>query len=580
MFRLLKKFIKTLLGSFVRLLCSLISFLIIFSLLWKVGEKKIPPMPKENGVLYLKLKGDLVDNENFSFDKNKKEIVFGKVYKTLNKAAEDDSISGVCIKFDDFQGGFSNILDLLDCLKKIKAKGKFITCYANHYTTKTYLLSSVADEIILPRQGSFNFSGFCSIQTYLKDFFDKIGVKYEVVRVGEFKSAMEPFISNKMSPENRQQLRELLEGTNNFYTQTLAENRNIPIDVVAENLKTISFHDVNTLKNNKFISQVDFFNAKDYVQKLSSDEKKYTLINWKNYWKKHFETTLKKGNKIVVITLEGEIGHNKKLNCKDVLRIFKSIKKDKNVKGVVLKIDSPGGCAFESDLIHHEISEFSKEMPLVVYFSDHAASGGYYISVAADTIVSSPCCLTGSIGIFGGFPNFKKLTDKLGIVYETEKTQPYADLGSPIKDMTSEERKILQNWINRGYENFIGLVAEGRHKTRDEVDKIARGRVWLGNVAKNLGLVDEVGLMNVAVEKVAQKAGIDNYEVCFTVKRSFLDYLLTKEFYSSISIKKMILKCLLGSNVLVDELEKDLSVLEESEKKAQIYAYCPLKMEF
>lgn len=580
MFRLLKKFIRTLLGSFIRLLCFLISFVIIFSLLWRfIDKKNIPPMPKQNGVLYLKLKGNLVDNENFSLDREK-EIVFGKVYQVLNKAAEDEKISGLCIKFDDFHGGLSNILDLLECLKKFKSNGKFITCYADNYTPCTYLLSSIANEIILPRQGSFYFPGFCICQSYLKDFFDKIGIKYDVVKVGEYKSAPEPYTSNKMSPENRQQLRELLEGINSFYTQTLAENRGIPFDVVAENLKTIRFQPVGDLKSNKFISCVDFFNAKEYVQSLSSDETKYSLVKLGNYWKHTFANALENEDKIVVVTLEGVIGRKEKLNYKKVHRIFKSIKKDKAVKGVVVKINSPGGEVFETDLIHHEISKFSKEMPLVVYFSDYAASGGYYISVAADTIVSSPCCLTGSIGIYGSFFNAKKLSDKLGVVYETEKIQPYADLGVPMKDMTNEEKQLVYDGIKRGYENFLGLVAEGRNKTRDEVDKVARGRVWLGSVAKDIGLVDEVGTMALALDKVAQKAGINKYEVCFTVKEFSPYFFFGKESFTFVALNKVFTELIFGRNVFADEIAKGVSVLENRERDMQVYAYCPLKMEF
>lgn len=537
-------------------------------------------MPKQNGVLYLKLEGVLVDNE--SFYSERPEISFGKVYQVLKKAADDEAITDLFIKFDrHFYVGEAHAHDLIVLLKNFKAKGKKIVCYADHYHAFTYAIASVADQIILPREGSFSFNGFHVGSVYCKDFFDKIGIRYDTIRVGEYKSAVEPYISNKMSLENRQQLTEYLEGVNKFYIQTLAENRNIPFDVVAENLKTILFHSTDTLKENKFITDIDFASAKGFVDYLSDNtQKKYQLVKWKHYWKNISNSSFEGKNKIIVATLEGEIGNKKDLNCKRVHRMFKDIIKNEEIKGVVLKINSPGGDVFESDMIHHEISELSKKLPVVVYFGDYAASGGYYISVAADTIVSSPYCLTGSIGIFGAFMKAKKLADKLGFSYESVKTQLYADAGNIMKDITNEERKLVTDYIDRGYENFLGLVAKGRNKTRDEVDKIARGRIWLGLTAKEIGLVDEVGGLDVAIEKAVQKAHIDNYKVNFLTKNNSLgNYIWGKDEYTVVSLKQTALNFIFGRNAVVDELKNSFEVFENSEQGPQIYAYCPFRME-
>ncbi|MDR2402194.1 MAG: S49 family peptidase, partial [Cytophagales bacterium] len=413
---------------------SLVSLLLIFGVIvgfWGLqSSKKNVPIPKKDGILYIKMEGSLVEDKT-SFYSDKSEVILHQVYEILNRAIDDERIVGLVIKFDNFYGQFGDISELCNCLENFKGKGKFITCYSDCYGAGAYLLASIANEIILSPAGGISYLGFSSSNLYKKDFFDKIGIRYEVFKVGEYKSASEPYTSNSMSNEDRQQRKELLEGWDQFYVSSIAKNRNLLFDEAKNNLDKIGFKSAIALQKENFVTKIEHFHFHKYMENLSQEGKKYKIVKAKDYWRDLEKSKKNKNkNKIVILPLVGIISSDKKdLNSKKIRGILTQIKKDRSVQAVVLKIDSPGGDVIESENLYEEIKNLNQIVPTVTYIANCAASGGYYISNGCDTMIANPTCVTGSIGIFGMFLKLTKLRDKLGLTLDCVKTSPHADLG-------------------------------------------------------------------------------------------------------------------------------------------------------
>ena len=578
--KMCKKLLRIFLGSLMRIFFSLVSLFLIFGIagwcFFKSSKKISISIPERDNVLYIKMKGNLVEEQTSFFLDKGSEIVFSDIYKILNNAIEDERISGLVLKFDKFSGGYGNLSELLNCLEKFKQKGKFITCYSDYYGTGQYLLASCADEIILSPAGGLDYSGFAFNQIYFKDFFDKIGIRFENIRVGEYKSASEHLTSNKMSKENRQQWKELLQGFEKFYLTSVSKNRNLLIDEVKNNLDVACFSSAKVLKEKNFITKIENFDMHKCVQDLSKGEKKYNIVKAKDYYADLKKWKNKKSqNKIMVLSLDGEISSNKRdLNAKEVKEDLKRIKKNKNVKAVVLKINSGGGSALESEKIYNEIKKFAQEVPVVSFIPNVGASGGYYIACGSDTIIAPATCITGSIGVIGGLLNTTKLQEKLGLNYDGEKTSPHADL-SNFRDITNEEKKLLQDQIESCYDLFLDRVSENRKKTKAEIDKVARGRVWLGSAAQEVGLIDEVGGLEVALKKAAEKANLENYDTCFFSKYDFDNAMQLVLTYVP-DFNEKILESVLGNDLVGNQLKNILFEKKQSINNCpQILAYCP-----
>ncbi|GMQ30354.1 signal peptide peptidase SppA [Algoriphagus confluentis] len=513
---------------------SILSFLVLFGIIGIIAsssEKEVKV--KENTVLHLNLNGRVLverttDND-FDFGGlgnpfgNQMNAGLINLKKAIAEAKTNDNIKGIYLNTGLILAGQAGLLDLREALLDFKESGKFIIAYDEAYGEGGYFLASVADEIYLNPLGGIDFNGLASESIFLKGFFEKVGIQPEVFRVGEFKSAVEPFILDKMSPENRLQTQYFLDDINAHAVNLIASSLKMtpdslmrinsqmlvrkPADAVTYGLATeLLYEDQAHAKLREKLgleedADISRINATDLA----------SLAKSKNITSK---------NRIAVIIAEGEIvGGSAEgvISSEKFAKEIRKARKDDNIKAIVLRVNSPGGSILASDVIWRELTEAKKVKPVIASMGEVAASGGYYISAPADTIVAQPNTITGSIGIFGLWFNVQELiNDKLGITTDVVATGELSDFMNPGRPTTEVERMIIQSSIEEGYETFISRVAEGRGMHPDSVKKVASGRVWTGNQAKARGLVDVLGGLDTAIEIAAAKidAG-DDYRVVF-----------------------------------------------------------------
>ena len=529
------KFLGNVLAVIVGLFVfSILSFLVLFGIIGIIAsssEKEVKV--KENTVLHLNLNGRVLverttDND-FDFGGfgnpfgNQMNAGLINLKKAIAEAKTNDNIKGIYLNTGLILAGQAGLLDLREALLDFKESGKFIIAYDEAYGEGGYFLASVADEIYLNPLGGIDFNGLASESIFLKGFFEKVGIQPEVFRVGEFKSAVEPFILDKMSPENRLQTQYFLDDINAHAVHLIAESLKMtpdslmkinskmlvrkPADAVSYGLATELLYEdqVHAKLREKLGLEEDADISRINATDLAS------LAKSKNITSK---------NRIAVIIAEGEIvGGSAEgvISSEKFAKEIRKARKDDNIKAIVLRVNSPGGSILASDVIWRELIETKKVKPVIASMGEVAASGGYYISVPADTIVAQPNTITGSIGIFGLWFNVQELiNDKLGVTTDVVATGELSDFMNPGRPTTEVERMIIQSSIEDGYETFISRVAEGRGMHPDSVKKVASGRVWTGNQAKARGLVDVLGGLDTAIEIAAAKidAG-DDYRVVF-----------------------------------------------------------------
>jgi protease-4 len=441
---------------------------------------------------------------------------------------------------------------LREALIDFKESGKFIVAYDEAYSEGGYFLASVADEIYLNPLGGIDFNGFASEAIFLKGFFEKVGIKPEVFRVGEFKSAVEPFILDKMSPENRLQTQYFLDDINNHAVKLVAESRGIALDSM---MKTNSQMLVRKPKDAVTYGLATELKYEDEVhsilkEKLGlTEDDQISTINATDLGSMAKSKNITSKNRIAVILAEGDIVDGDvegAISSEKFATEIRKARKDEDIKAIVLRVNSPGGSILASEVIWREMAEAKKAKPVIVSMGEVAASGGYYISAPADTIVAQPNTITGSIGIFGLMFNVQELiNDKLGVTTDVVSTGELSDFMNMARPLTEVERTIIQSGVEDGYETFITRVAEGRGMHPDSVKKVASGRVWTGTQAKERGLVDVLGGMDTAIEIAAAKIGAgDDYRVVyFPEKKPWFE-----EFMSSFTdqVQARVLQAQLG----------------------------------
>jgi protease-4 len=412
--------------------------------------------------------------------------------------------------------------EIRNALIDFKKSGKFVIAYSEVYTQGFYYLASVADKVYINPKGIFEFKGFSSQISFFKGALDKLGIEAQVIKVGTYKSAVEPFILTKMSDANRMQVNSYMGSLYDHFLTGISQARHISKDSlfgIANNLKiqfpedALKYKLVDGLKYRDEVLD-ELKDRTDVAEK--SDLHNVELTDYTGSSDKPEKKESK--NHIAIIYASGEItggdGDDNTIGSDKISEALRKARLDDKVKAVVLRVNSPGGSSLASDVIWREVYMTKKVKPIIVSMGDLAASGGYYISCAADSIIAEPNTITGSIGIFAIIPNFQKLlNDKLGITFDGAKTGKYADLGDVTRPLSPEERAILQNSVNRGYDEFTKAVADGRHKTQAYINSIGQGRVWTGEQAIKIGLVDRLGNLNDAIKSAARKAGIKNYEV-------------------------------------------------------------------
>lgn len=537
----MKSFLKYTLATIVGvLLVNIIMFFFFFifiSAIAAFSEKTVDV--KDNSILTIKLNGEILDRTSdnpldnidlFSLTP-KKNIGMNKILSSIRNAATDSRIKGIYLDLTEIQGNFGALAfteEIRNALLKFKESGKFIYSYSNlGYSQKSYYLATVADKIFVNPETPLLLSGMSSSISFYKKTLEKLGIQPEVVKVGKFKSAVEPFIADEMSDANREQVKKYLDSSWGSITKAIAESRNIPVD------------SINALTNRFNIYTTEQFKDWGYFDGIAYEDEMLAILKEKC----NTDTTLKLNQilltdyqnvpasnqeyakeKIAVVYAQGEIGMEQSANTigPELAKTIRKVRQDNKIKAIVLRVNSPGGSALTSDIIWREVELAAKTKPLIVSMGNVAASGGYYISCAADTIVAEPTTLTGSIGIFGMFFSGEKLIkDKIGINTNTVKTNEHSDFGGsyplplPIssRPLTTYERNVLQNYVNQGYETFLSRVIAGRGLSHDELHAIAQGRVWTGEDAQKIGLVDVLGGLEDAIQIAARNAGVDKYNI-------------------------------------------------------------------
>lgn len=565
-----------------------IGIMVIFGI---VSSSDTETVVKKNSVMMLDLNGTLVERTQESLEgvlsmltgDNSNVYGLDDILASIKKAKENENIKGIYIQASALGSPYASLQAIRNALTDFKESGKFIVAYSDGYTQGLYYLSSVADKVILNPKGMIEWRGIASAPIFYKDLLQKVGIEMQIFKVGTYKSAVEPFIATEMSPANREQVTEFISSIWGQVVSGVSASRNIsPDSLNAYADRMLMFYPAEeSVKCGLADTLIYKNNVRDYLKQLANVDKDDRLpilglddmINVKKNVPKD-----KSGDIVAVYYASGEITDQSGSAASEdgivgnkVIRDLRKLKDDKDVKAVVLRVNSPGGSAFASEQIWHAVKELKAEKPVIVSMGDYAASGGYYISCIADTIVAEPTTLTGSIGIFGMVPNVKELADKVGITYDVVKTNKFADFGNLMRPFNNDEKALMQMMITEGYDTFLTRCAEGRHMTKEAIGKIAEGRVWTGETAKELGLVDELGGIDKALDIAVNKANLDGYTVVsYPEKKDFLSTLLDTK--PTNYVESQLLKSKLG------DYYKDFSLLKNLSERSMIQARIPFEL--
>lgn len=547
----LKYTLATIVGVFIVHIILFILFMGVVGTIATLSNKTAPVKP--NSILTIQLNGEIFDRTSDNlFDQidflsmsSKNTFGLNNILQSIRKAATDDNIKGIYLDLTEIQGNFGALAtteEIRNALLQFKTSGKFIYSYSNlGYSQKSYYLATAADKIYVNPESPLLLAGMSSSISFYKETLDKLGIQPEVVKVGKFKSAVEPFISTEMSEANRRQVQRYLDSSWGTIVKGISESRRISVDSIQ------AITDKFDIYTTKQFCDWGFFDGTFYEDEMlallkketnSDSTAKLNTIGLNDYRKAPQVSTATGKDKIAIVYAQGEIGSEQSNTSigPELAKTIRKVREDDKVKAIVLRVNSPGGSALTSEIIWREVDLATQKKPLIVSMGNVAASGGYYISCAADTIVADPSTLTGSIGIFGLFFSGEKLIkDKMGIQTNVVKTNEHSDFGGsyplplPISNrpLTAYEKNVLQNYVNQGYETFLNRVMAGRGISRDSLDAIAQGRVWTGEDALKIGLVDVLGGMDDAVKIAAAKAGLEHYSIVeYPVEKNPVEELL------------------------------------------------------
>jgi len=564
----MKQFFKfmfaSMLGFFLSaILVMFVFFAIIAAIVSSSSGDKVVKVEK-GSILHIAFKSPLKDRtsnnpfDDFDFNSFQPSGQPGlnDILKNIKKAAADPSITGIYLDLSGLSGGMASMEEVRNGLIDFKKSNKFILAYSDFYTQGSYYVASVADEVWLNGEGVVDFRGFSSQMPFLKGLFQKLEIEPQVIRHGKFKSAIEPFILDKMSPENREQVAKYVDSFWQHYISEIAFNRKLNADsllVIASDLRIQTAQDALNYKLVDKIGYMDEFIGVLKSKSGTADEKDLKLVTLKKYTKAPEVESGKEftREKIAVIYASGNIvggkGNPDAIGSETLSAIIRNAREDEKVKAVVLRVNSPGGDALASEVIWREMELCKKVKPVIVSMGDLAASGGYYISCAADTIVAQPNTITGSIGVFGLLFNAQQMfNNKLGITFDSYNTGKYSDLGTFTRPLTGAERQIFQNAVERIYGTFTKRVADGRGMLISDVDSIGQGRVWSGVDAQSIGLVDVLGGLDDAIKIAADMAGLSNYRISELPEKKDPFQQIMKEISGDASAKYLRYK--LGEN--------------------------------
>ena len=547
----MKDFFKIMLASalgfvIATILLSIISIIMFFSVASSMTAafNNDQYVVQDNSILNLRLSGVIQErisvDDPFSDIMPRDESVMGldEITSAIRKARNDNKIKGIYIDSRIFSASPATLSEIRQELLRFKESGKFIVAYADNYTQAGYYLASVADKVAINPQGSLDIHGLASIPMFFKEALQKMGIEVQVFKVGTYKSAVEPFTSTEMSPANREQVTSYLNDLWSFMAKDMTESRKLKIsdlDSIANQMPALK--DADYLLQTKLVDTLLYeTEMKNYVRSLLDldvDAKipAATVEEMNNA--KPAVAQKKSDNHIALLYAFGDIvSGSGSTNIQDKFMVseIEKLRKDDKIKAVVFRVNSGGGSAYASEQIWKAITDLKKEKPVVVSMGDMAASGGYYISCNASKIIAQPTTITGSIGIFGMFPNFKGTSEKLGLDFDAVKTHRFSDFGNVTRPMDDSEKSMLQAYIDRGYDTFLTRCAEGRNIPKDTLEKYAEGRVWTGNQALKIGLVDKLGNILTAIETAAELAelGEDYLVYEYPKKRTFIEEFLNR----------------------------------------------------
>jgi protease-4 len=502
-----------------------------------------------------------------NFNEDMAPLSLKGVTDEIKKAKTDHKISGIYLNFGMVSLGLSSLNEVRTALLDFKKSGKFMYAYSDYYTEKSYYLASVADSVFMQPEGNLIFNGFHMEMAFLRGTFDKLGIEPKIIRHGKFKSAGESLDKYAMSNENRIQLTEMVNSMYENYLQAISKSRKINKDELFSIANEFKVKTAADAVKNKLVDKLLYNDEVIALLKKKTGKDKpnfITLSKYKN--SKQIKTDKGKDkpytkNKIALIYAVGNIvmgeGSNDMIGSESLSSAIRKARQDKDVKAIVLRINSGGGSALASDIILREVKLAKKEKPFIVSMGDVAASGGYYIACAADSIFAEPTTLTGSIGVIGMMVNMEKFwKDKVGVSFDRIKTGNYADLGNTNRPMTKDEEQIIQMLIDGTYNTFIKHVADGRKMKTNMVDSLGQGRVWTGEQALRYKLVDKLGGLSDAIEVAARMAKMDNYRITVLPK---MDNPIEKFFksFNMTSIKVDLVKSFMGDDyVLYNQIKE------------------------
>lgn len=569
----MKEFFKFVFASMMGVILSFFVLLVLFvAVLTAVisiagRERKAEVSP--NSVLHITLsypilertvKNPLNNLDFIGYENN--GIGLNDILAGIEKATTDKNIKGIYLNISSLSTGYASIEEIRNALVEFKKSGKFIIAYSEVYTQGAYYLASVADKLYLNPEGMIDFRGLSSEIPFFKKALDKLEIEVQVIKVGTYKSAVEPFVLEKMSEPNRTQVKSFLGSMYDYLLGKVAESRKLPKDSVYAISYQAKLRNATDALHYKMVDGLRYKDEIiDELKSLTSiaKDKDVKSISIEKYAPTDEEKESHAKNRIALVYATGDIisgeGSDQTIGSERISRALREARTDDKVKAIVLRINSPGGSSLASDVIWREVMLTKKAKPVIVSMGDVAASGGYYIACAADSIFAQPTTITGSIGVFGLIPNMQRFfNNKLGITFDGVQTGLFSNTGSIIRPLTEAEKMIIQNEVNHIYNSFTSKVAEGRKKSQSYIDGIAQGRVWSGKEALTNGLVDRLGNIHDAISSAAKKAGLDTYQIVDypTLK----DPLLSLFSHPTDKLKTYLLKSELGENYLYYQTAK------------------------
>jgi len=587
----MKQFFKMMfasaLGTLVAIGLAVLFLSISFiGLLASMSSNNTEFVPKKNTVFKIVLSGTIQE----ATDENPFAQLFGEVtpqslkdiLQSIRMAKENDNVRGIYLEAGQLYAGVPSIDIIRRALIDFKTSGKFVVAYGDNYSQSAYYLSSVADKIFLNPQGVVDIHGLVSEVAFYRGILKKIGIEMLVFKVGTYKGAVEPYLLDKLSPENREQITSYQQNIWSHITSAIAESRQIsPADVNDFADKGYFFTQAEKTIEAKLVDELKYQpEAEDYVKTLAGQTGKKLKTATVDKLKNTKTSTHFGAPQITVLYAEGTIVSKslttslsgEHIVSEDVRDALIKLRQDDQVKAVVFRVNSRGGSAFVSEQIWKEVTELKKVKPIVVSMGDYAASGGYYISCAASKIIAEPNTLTGSIGIFGLYPNATGLYGKLDLTTDVVKTNTFGDIGDISRPMREDEKALVQSYIEKGYDTFLTRCADGRGKTKEEIDRIAQGRVWTGEQAIEHGLVDALGGLDEAIQAAAELAEITDYQVEHQTG--------TKDFFQQFFDKQLDdLKVSVVKSVVGDTEYNYLKAVNEMRRHTGILARMPFEYE-